>query len=153
MTRVVISLVLFATALTPTRAQSQATATTSAPITDVRYEVTFDATTALNRSIGVAMTFVTTGTEQVVLSLPAWTPGAYEISNFARKVSNFSVTSGERPIQWDKVDYDTWRLFPTAAQPVTVRFDFLADTLDNAMAWSTPDFVLFNGTNVFLYAE
>ena len=153
MTRVVISLVLFATALTPTRAQSQATATTSAPITDVRYEVTFDATTALNRSIGVAMTFVTTGTEPVVLSLPAWTPGAYEISNFARKVSNFSVTSGERPIQWDKVDYDTWRLFPTAAQPVTVRFDFQADTLDNAMAWSTPDFVLFNGTNVFLYAE
>ena len=32
-------------------------------------------------------------------------------------------------------------------------FDFLADTLDNAMAWSRPDFLLLNGTNVFLYPE
>ena len=31
---------------------------------------------------------------------------------------------------------------------VTVRFNYLADTLDNAMAWARPDFVLFNGTNV-----
>ena len=38
---------------------------------------------------------------------------------------------------------------PEAAGTVTVRFDFLADTLDNAMAWSRPDFLLVNGTNVF----
>ena len=29
----------------------------------------------------------------VLLSLPAWTPGAYELSNYARKVSDFSARS------------------------------------------------------------
>ena len=36
---------------------------------------------------------------------------------------------------------------------MTVRFEFLADTLDNAMAWARRDFLLVNGTNVFLYPE
>src|SRR5215213_7328653 len=36
---------------------------------------------------------------------------------------------------------------------MAIRFDYLADTLDNAMAWSRPDFALFNGTNVLPYPE
>ncbi len=34
-----------------------------------------------------------------------------------------------------------------------IRFDFHADSLDNAMAWSRDEFAFFNGTNVFLYPE
>src|SRR6185312_841799 len=33
------------------------------------------------------------------------------------------------------------------------RFNYLADSLDNAMAWSRPDFGFFNGTNLLLYPE
>ena len=73
---------------------------------------------------------------------------------FARWVANFTPTGGDRSLQRrDKLDYDTWRIQPDAARTISVAFDFLADTLDNAMAWSRPDFVLFNGTNVFLYPE
>ncbi|MBI2615821.1 MAG: M61 family metallopeptidase [Gemmatimonadetes bacterium] len=125
----------------------------SAAISDVRYEVTFDTTTAETRQIRVRMTFRTGGAEPVVLSLPAWTPGAYELSYFARNVLSFTATAGDRPLRWDKLDYDTWRIQPDGAQSITVSFAYLADSLDNAMAWSRPDFALFNGTNVFLYAE
>jgi len=52
---------------------------------------------------------------------------------------------------WDKADVDTWRVLPAGAGPVRVRFQYVADTLDNAMAWAKPDFVFFNGTNVFLH--
>src|SRR5437588_72801 len=34
-----------------------------------------------------------------------------------------------------------------------VTFTYLADSLDNANTWARPDFVLFNGTNLFPYAE
>jgi predicted metalloprotease with PDZ domain len=116
--------------------------------------VAFDSATAVRRTVQVAMSFdVGPGTAPVLLSLPVWTPGAYEISNFARWVSGFSVTAGDRALLWDKADPDTWRIRPTGAGRVTVRFDYLADTLDNAMAWSRPDFLLFNGTNLFPYPE
>ena len=84
---------------------------------------------------------------------PAWTPGSYEITNFARWVSNFTPTAGGKPLAWDKLDYDTWRIQPAGAKEITVTFDYLADTLDNAMAWAKPDFAFFNGTNLFLYPE
>ena len=121
--------------------------------TNVRYEITFDSTDAGRRNVRVGMEFEVPRPGPVLLSVPAWTPGSYELSFFARKVSNFSATGGGHPIVWDKADYDTWRVRPVAAGPVRVEFDFLADTLENAMAWAKPDFLLVNGTNVFPYPE
>jgi len=148
---------LVLSAAIPASAQQKASApppaVRSAPISNIRYDITFDSTTARDRLIQVAMAFDVTGNGPVLLSLPAWTPGAYEISNFARSVLNFSPAAGEQPVRWDKLDYDTWRLQPAGAKSLTVRFEYLADTLDNAMAWARPDFVLFNGTNLLLYPE
>jgi predicted metalloprotease with PDZ domain len=125
----------------------------SPSISNIRYSLTFDSATARRRSLQVAMEFEVASATPVVLSLPAWTPGAYEISNYARKVSNFSATSDGRAAIWDKTDYDSWRIRPTGPGHVRLSFDFLADTLDNAMAWARPDFLLVNGTNVFPYPE
>src|SRR4029079_13628405 len=63
----------------------------SAPISNVAYEVTFDKRAAASGAFGVRMTFTTDGSGPVILSLPAWTPGAYEISNFAQKVVGFTA--------------------------------------------------------------
>ena len=125
----------------------------SAPLTDIRYEVTFTKANGESRQVTSAMTFTVGGTDPVVLSLPKWTPGAYEIDNFARDVSNFTAEQGGNSLSWDKVDPETWRVRPRGVGEITVRFDYLADSLDNANSWSRPDFLLFNGTNLFLYPE
>ncbi|HXT14265.1 MAG TPA: PDZ domain-containing protein [Gemmatimonadaceae bacterium] len=128
--------------------------TVSAPVRDIRYEVMFNRRSAAEREVAVAMTFTTAGTAPVVLSLPAWTPGAYELDNFARFVTGFAAETGDgKPLTWDKLDYDTWRVRPAGAKSIHVSFVYRADTLDNAMAWSKSDFLLFNGTNFFLYPE
>jgi predicted metalloprotease with PDZ domain len=125
----------------------------SAPISDVRYDVTFDSTTALRRILNVAMSFAVRSPGDVLLSLPAWTPGDYSIANFARYVTDFGATNGSSPLSWDKLDHDTWRVHVTRGGQVRVAFDYLAMTLDNANSWSRPDFAFFNGTNLFLYPE
>lgn len=127
--------------------------TQSAPISNISYDVTFDSTTATQRTIKVTMTFTASGSGEVLLSLPSWTPGAYEISNYARYVSEFTPMAAGKPVSWDKTNPDTWRLRTTASGTVTVAFDFQADSLDNAFAWTQPNFAFFNGTNLFLYPE
>ncbi len=122
-------------------------------VSDVAYEITFNAALARARMVHIAMSFTVSAAGEVGLSLPAWTPGAYEISNFARNVTAFAANAADKPLRWDKLDFDTWRVWPTAAGRVRVSFDFMADSLDNAMAWTRPDFLLLNGTNVFLYPE
>src|SRR5918999_994907 len=126
---------------------------TSAPISDIQYTVSVDSQLGAARRIRVAMRFGTSGTTPVLLSMPVWTPGAYEVSNFARYVSNFAATADNRPLDWDKIDHDSWRIPGANGRRVTVTFDIEADTLDNAMAWTQPDFAMFNGTTVFLYPE
>jgi predicted metalloprotease with PDZ domain len=125
----------------------------SAPISNIRYDLTFDSVTARNRSIHVTMNFDAASSAPVLLSLPIWSPGAYEVTYFARFVSGFAATEKGQDLRWDKLDYDTWRMTPTGAGSISVNFDFQADQFDNAKSWATPDFVFFNGTNVLMYPE
>ncbi|HEV7388522.1 MAG TPA: PDZ domain-containing protein [Gemmatimonadaceae bacterium] len=133
-------------------ASPQAVAT-SAPIANIGYEVTFTRSNGEQRRVSSAMTFTVGGNDPVVLSLPKWTPGAYEIGNFARDVADFEAEEGGNALAWDKVDADTWRVRPVGVGQITVRFEYVADSLDNANTWARPDFLLFNGTNLFLYPE
>ena len=125
----------------------------SAPLSNIQYDITFTRATAATRSLHVTMQFDVTGAGDVVLSLPAWTPGAYEMTWFAKWVSRFTPTAGTAALRWDKVDFDTWRVRTGGARHLQVEFDYQADSFDNAMGWSKADFAFFNGTNVLLYPE
>ena len=104
------------------KAAAPAAAPVSAPLANIRYEITFDSLTAQARTLQVAMSFDVQGPGPVLLSFPAWTPGAYELSWFARWVSNFAPSAADKPLGWDKLDYDTYRVDPAGAKSVTVRF-------------------------------
>jgi predicted metalloprotease with PDZ domain len=123
----------------------------SAPISGISYEITADSSAVGRRQLGVAMSFQVTGTAPVVLALPAWSPGHYTLLWFARRVSQFSVQSNGAPLEWRKVDFQTWEIKPRSAGTVRVSFNYLADAVDRAVAWTAPNFAFFNGTNLFLY--
>ncbi|HMI56120.1 MAG TPA: hypothetical protein VK494_08035 [Gemmatimonadaceae bacterium] len=123
----------------------------SAPISEIGYQITADSPTVGRRQLGVVMSFRTVGTSPVILGLPAWSPGHYTLLWFARRVSRFAVESDAGPLDWRKLDYQTWEIKPRGAGTVRVSFNYLADAVDRAVAWTAPNFAFFNGTNVFLY--
>ncbi len=132
------------------RAQARQPAA-SAPIADVRYELTVDSAAVGARHIGVAMSFTVRSAAPVLLSLPAWSPGHYVLLWFARRVSRFAAAEAGAPLEWRMVDHQTWRIDPSGPGRVRVTFQYLADTIDRAVAWTRPDFAFFLGTNLFLY--
>ena len=123
----------------------------SAPISDISYEITADSSAVGRRQLGVAMSFHVAGTDPVILALPAWSPGHYVLLWFARRVSQFSAQSSGVPLDWRKLDFQTWEIKPRSAGTVRVSFNYLADAVDRAVAWTAPNFAFFNGTNLFLY--
>jgi predicted metalloprotease with PDZ domain len=123
----------------------------SAPIEGVSYELTVDSAHVGSRQLGVVMTFDVRGAAPVLLSLPAWSPGHYVLLWFARRVSHFSAEQAGRPLEWGQTDFQTWRITPRGPGRVRISFDYLADTIDRAVAWTRPNFSFFNGTNVFMY--
>lgn len=127
----------------------------TAPVTlgaqTVRYEI---ATNPGARQFHVAAEFPAAGKDTLYVSLPAWSPGSYEIQNYSRYVHAFTAKNASgQPLRWDRGDKDTWRIVTNRSDRVTVEFDFLADTIDLSLARVTTDFGQFLGTNLFLFEE
>src|SRR5688572_435347 len=117
----------------------------------VRYEVSL---TGAARQFHVSTEFPAAGKDTLFVSLPAWSPGSYEIQNYARYVFGFGAKDASgQPLRWDRGDKDTWRVVTNGADRVVVAFDFAADTIDLSIARSVPNFAQFLGTNLFLFEE
>ncbi len=118
----------------------------------VKYEVSVPS--PASHLFHVAAEFPARGKDTLYLSLPAWSPGAYEIQNYARYVRQFAAKSPTRQaLFWDRFDKDTWRVPTGKSDRVTVEFDYLADTIDLSLARIAGDFGQYLGTNLFLYEE
>ncbi|HJQ66694.1 MAG TPA: PDZ domain-containing protein [Gemmatimonadales bacterium] len=118
----------------------------------VRYEVSI--ASAAGHLYHLKAEFPTTGLDTLLVSLPAWSPGNYEIQNYARFVRGFTAADAAgRVLSWDRLDKDTWRIATARSDRVAIEFDFLADAIDLSGSRLVSDFGSFLGTNVFLYQE
>jgi predicted metalloprotease with PDZ domain len=138
-------------AASPVPAQSRPPV--SAAVGDLRFEVTVGRQEVDDALLDVRVTFSVRGTAPVLLSLPAWTPGAYTLARHARGIEGFTASGGGVPLRWDKLDPDTWRVVPRGAGPVELRYRVRADSFDVAASWTGEEIAFFNGTNLFLAVE
>src|SRR6266700_1804101 len=115
----------------------------------VRYDVS-----VVRGQFHVSADFPTSGRDTLFVSLPAWSPGNYEIQNYARYVHGFGAKNAAgRALRWDRADKDTWRVATGRADHVLVEFAYAPDTLDLSVARVVNDFGQFLGTNLFLFEE
>jgi predicted metalloprotease with PDZ domain len=113
----------------------------------VRYEVS-----VARGEFHVAAEFPASGKDTLFVSLPAWSPGNYEIQNYARYVHGFAAKNASgQPLYWDRADKDTWRVATGRTDRVTVEFDYSPDTIDLSIARAAQDFAQFLGTNLFMF--
>src|SRR6267378_4025723 len=119
------------------------------PAQTVRYEVS-----VARGEFHVAAEFPAGGKDTLFVSLPAWSPGNYEIQNYARYVHGFRAKNASgQPLHWDRADKDTWRVATGRSDRVTVEFDYSSDTIDLSIAHVVQDFGQFLGTNLFMFEE
>jgi predicted metalloprotease with PDZ domain len=115
----------------------------------VRYEVS-----VAQSEFHVSADFPAAGKDTLFVSLPAWSPGNYEIQNYARYVHGFGAKNANgQSLRWDRADKDTWRVVTGRTDHVTVDFDYSPDTIDLSIARTAQDFAQFLGTNLFMFEE
>ena len=137
MMRCLSSLVTLAALAAPLRAQA------------VRYEVSI-----VQGQFHVSAEFPARGRDTLFVSLPAWSPGNYEIQNYARYLHDFAARNPSgQPLRWDRADKDTWRVWPAGSDRVTVDFQYEPEKIDLSLARTVADFAQFLGTNLFMFEE
>jgi predicted metalloprotease with PDZ domain len=115
----------------------------------VRYEVSI-----VQGQFHVSAEFSARGKDTLLVSLPAWSPGNYEIQNYARYLHDFGARNATgQPLRWDRADKDTWRIWPAGSDRVTVDFDYEPEKIDLSLARTVADFAQFLGTNLFMFEE
>jgi predicted metalloprotease with PDZ domain len=86
------------------------------------------------------------------LRLPVWTPGSYLVREHARHVQEFQALSEQgSPLDWRKVDKNTWEVDPPGCSAVTVRYRVYAYELTVRTNHLDLTHAYFNGAALFLY--
>ncbi len=91
-------------------------------------------------------------TQTLDLKMPAWTPGYYQLLNYAKNVSNFNATDETgKKIIWKKPNQNSWQLQTKNAKAITVSYDVKATTQFVAQSFldSTHGYIV--PASVFLY--
>lgn len=92
--------------------------------------------------------------ENVVISLPRWRPGRYELGNFAKNVRNFRVfTSDGKPCQVQKTDSSNWKVNVKEGADIRVEYGYYAAELNAGSTFLSEEQLYVNPVNCFVYRE
>ncbi len=94
----------------------------------------------------------TTQKEEIVLQLPAWRPGRYELGNFAKNVRDFAVYSSEgKTLKSYKITIDSWKVECKDVDLVRVQYLYYAADLNAGSTFLDDNQLYVNPVNCCIY--
>ncbi len=106
----------------------------------------------LARHFTVELRCSTEGQTTLVLQLPNWRPGRYELANYARNVVQFEATTPQgRVLRYQKISRLEWELQTEGQQEVVVTYSYYANQPDAGACWVDDDLFYVNPVNCLMY--
>jgi predicted metalloprotease with PDZ domain len=88
------------------------------------------------------------------LIMPNWTPGSYQIKDFAANVNQLSAVSADgRALSLHKTEKDRWQVDTSQTDKLLVSYEVFTPKLNVRSSWASREFSLINGASVFLYTS
>lgn len=91
--------------------------------------------------------------DNLLVTMPAWAPGSYEIYDFARFVRNLKATSGGKEVEIHKKDKSTWKIITKELHSLQISYEYYANVLDVHTSHVDSTHAYLNGINLFMYIE
>lgn len=101
--------------------------------------------------IDIDFVFQTKGNSKVLLNLPAWRPGRYELGNFAKNIQKIQAFSGTEKLKIAKVTKDSWEIETAGEDEIRVSYNYFAHELNAGSTYLDAEQLYVNGVNCFLY--
>lgn len=112
----------------------------------IRYQISCSNPTS--QFLEIELSFVCNAKEPVLLQLPAWRAGRYQLANFAQNIRGFEVkdAQGEK-LPFEKISKDRWEILPSESGELTVSYEYWAGKMDAGSAWIDDQQVYLNFVN------
>lgn len=91
--------------------------------------------------------------DELVLSMPVWTPGSYLVREYARHVERVSASASDGPLSFSKIRKNAWRVRTGGRSTFTLRYSVYCNDLSVRTNHVDASHAYFNGASTFLYPE
>jgi predicted metalloprotease with PDZ domain len=93
-------------------------------------------------------------TDEIVLELPSWRPGRYEIQNFAKNIRRWNAyNSKNEMLAHRKTSKDTWQVSTEGANEVVIRYEYFCEQADAGACWIDENQIYINPVHCFLFMK
>lgn len=118
------------------------------------YTIHYNTNQPESRFVKIEVSFPAETKETMVLRLPAWRPGRYELGNFAKNVKDFSVVDEDgKNLTFAKRTKDEWLVHCHEAKTVKVTYWYYAADLNAGSTFMDQNQLYVNPVNCLIYEE
>jgi predicted metalloprotease with PDZ domain len=90
--------------------------------------------------------------EEILVQLPAWRPGRYELGNFAKNLRNFKVVDeNNTAVEFCKKTKDSWEVKCTNCEKITITYQYYAKVINAGSTFLNEDILYVNPVNCLVY--
>ena len=89
---------------------------------------------------------------ELILQLPAWRPGRYELGDFAKNIQYFNVVDAAgNTLKFEKINKDSWRVSTPNIADLVVRYNYYANELNAGSTYLDEQQLYVNPVNCCVY--
>lgn len=90
----------------------------------------------------------------MVVQLPSWRPGRYELQNYAKNIRSLSITDElGNPLPYQKITKDRWEIQTANIRKVLISYEYYANQYDAGASYVLHEMMYVNPVNCLLYVE
>ena len=108
---------------------------------------------AATHTVHVTMHCKTDGSDSIIFKMPQWTPGYYQIMNYANNVIHFHAAGDKDSLAWRKANINTWVVQTKNKNNVIVSYDVIAHSAFVATSFMDTSHAYLTPAATFLYID
>jgi predicted metalloprotease with PDZ domain len=117
----------------------------------IKYRISY--TNPKRQFILVKAQFEAQDEKTLVIHLPSWRPGRYELQHFAKRLRHFEVSSSAgNPLTFHKVGLSSWEIETGGHEQIVVSYEYHAALMDAGNSWLDDEQLYINFVNCMVYS-
>ena len=115
-------------------------------------EVYIKTNKSTNKTIDIEMVIPNLEAQDILLQLPSWRPGRYELQNFSKNITLFECfDAANLPLIHSKITKDAWELKSSNTSKITVKYSYYCNQMDAGGSYFSNQMLYINFINCILF--
>ncbi|AOM77031.1 M61 family metallopeptidase [Pedobacter steynii] len=91
--------------------------------------------------------------DYVDVKMPVWAPGSYLVREFAKSVEDFSATAGGKPVKFEKVKKNAWRVYSAKSNAIKIKYRVYGFEVSVRTPFIDESHAFLSSTGIFMYPD